>query len=200
MREMLGQYLYTAAMSISPDRETLLNEVYDKEHIPALKAVPGVLDVRRFRRIDPPGVRYLAVYEIASPDVPSSQDWLAARDVGRWPSEVRPFISGLHNGLYAWQQDLDVGQSPAGDSEAGALLVVRGSPSDVGPHLESAVELMRRTGGATAAASYVDVRDGSMMVASRATNPEALRPTFASIRELLPASITTEAYARTGHG
>jgi hypothetical protein len=74
---MLGQYLYTAAMSISADRESLLNEVYDEEHIPALKAVPGVLDVRRFRRIDPPGIRYLAVYEIASLDVPSSQGWLA---------------------------------------------------------------------------------------------------------------------------
>ena len=197
---MLGQYLYTAAMSISADRESLFNEVYDEEHSPALKAVPGVLDVRRFRRIDPPGIRYLAVYEIASPDVPSSQDWLAARDVGRWPSEVRPFISELHNGLYSWQRDLDIGQSPAGDSEAGALLVVRGSPGDVKAHLASAVELMRRTGGTTAAASYVDVRDGSIMVVSRATNPDALRPTFTSMRELLPASITTEAYARTGHG
>jgi len=36
---MLGQYLYTAAMSISADRESLFNEVYDEEHSPALKAV-----------------------------------------------------------------------------------------------------------------------------------------------------------------
>ena len=197
---MLGQYLYTAAMSISADRESLLNEVYDEEHIPALKAVPGVLDVRRFRRIDPPGIWYLAVYEIASLDVPSSQGWLAARDLGRWPLEVRPFISGLQNGLYARQRDFDVGRSPAGNGEPGALLIVRGSPGDAGPQLESVVGLMRRTDGTTAAASYVEVRDGSVMIASRATNPDALRLTCASIRELLPAAITIEAYAPTGHG
>ena len=37
------------AMNIAPEREAEFNDWYDKEHIPALAAVPGVLCARRFR-------------------------------------------------------------------------------------------------------------------------------------------------------
>src|SRR5262249_21040775 len=37
------------AMNIAPEFEAEFNEWYDKEHIPALAAVPGVLCARRFR-------------------------------------------------------------------------------------------------------------------------------------------------------
>jgi hypothetical protein len=37
------------AMNIAPELEAEFNEWYDKEHIPALAAVPGVLAARRFR-------------------------------------------------------------------------------------------------------------------------------------------------------
>ena len=37
------------AMNVAPEFEAEFNEWYDKEHIPALSAVPGVLCARRFR-------------------------------------------------------------------------------------------------------------------------------------------------------
>jgi hypothetical protein len=99
---MLGRHIYTAAMAIAADRDMLFNEVYDAEHIPALEQVPGVIRVRRFRRLDPPERFYLAVYEIEHLGVPLSLPWLEARDLGRWPTKVRPFTSGLQNGLFTW--------------------------------------------------------------------------------------------------
>jgi len=99
---MLGHHIYSAAMTITVDRDALFNNVYDTEHIPALERVPGVLGVRRYRRLSPTERFYLAVYEIADPGVPSSAGWLKARDLGRWPTEVRPFTSGLQNGLFSW--------------------------------------------------------------------------------------------------
>ena len=45
------------AMNIAPELEAEFNEWYDKEHIPALAAVPGVLAARRFRGHRQPQVR-----------------------------------------------------------------------------------------------------------------------------------------------
>src|SRR2546426_12359559 len=43
------RYLFSAAMSVQPDKDALFNEVYDKEHVPALLGVPGVIAVARFK-------------------------------------------------------------------------------------------------------------------------------------------------------
>ena len=59
-----AKFLLTAAMDIDPDKEALFNEVYDKEHIPELLKVPGVLAAaplrvgpaqheHRWRHLDP---------------------------------------------------------------------------------------------------------------------------------------------------
>ena len=37
------RYLFSAAMDVDPSRDALFHEVYDKEHIPALLEVPGVV-------------------------------------------------------------------------------------------------------------------------------------------------------------
>jgi hypothetical protein len=98
-------YLLVAAMDVDPTKEALFNEVYDREHVPLLSAVPGVISIARFvtqeltmviggerRRIavenEP---RYHALYELESPAVLTSEAWAAAVDRGRWPTEVRPF-------------------------------------------------------------------------------------------------------------
>ena len=44
------KYLFTASMDVDADREDLFNEVYDKEHVPLLEQVPGVIAVARFKK------------------------------------------------------------------------------------------------------------------------------------------------------
>ena len=103
-----SRYIYTASMDIDAKHQALFEEVYDTEHLPAVRDVPGVLAVARFR-IEPATVviggrpftlpdpadepRYTALYELESPDVLSSDAWAQAVDVGRWPGQVRPHAS-----------------------------------------------------------------------------------------------------------
>ena len=99
-----AKYLMIASMDVDKEHEPLFNEVYDKEHVPNLSKVPGVLGISRYKRetltlniggerktIDIPNEPvYTAIYELESPDVLTSPAWNAAIEEGRWPSQVRP--------------------------------------------------------------------------------------------------------------
>ena len=75
------------AMNIAPEREAEFNEWYDKEHIPALSAVPGVLSARRFRGTG--NRRYVALYHLTRPEVQDSAEWKRARE-SEWTSRLQP--------------------------------------------------------------------------------------------------------------
>ena len=108
-----AKYLFFASMSVEPNKEALLNEVYDTEHVPALLAVPGVRAVSR-AKAEPFAVSiggevrqvelgdtpvYTAIYEIDSPEVLVSDEWAAAVEAGRWPELVRPYTSNRRQTL-----------------------------------------------------------------------------------------------------
>ena len=98
------RYVFIASMDVAPEKEALFNEVYDKEHIPNLLKVPGVVSVTRFTAeklvmsiggelktmVAEGEPRFSAVYEIESPEVLSSAAWANAVEAGRWPAQVRP--------------------------------------------------------------------------------------------------------------
>jgi len=75
------------AMNIAPEIEAEFNEWYDKEHIPALAAVPGVLAARRFRGTG--NRKYVALYHLATPAVQESAEWKQARQ-SEWTSRLQP--------------------------------------------------------------------------------------------------------------
>ena len=99
------RYVFTASMDVDPEKEALFNEVYDTEHIPELLKVPGVLSIRRAVRepltmfiggekktmVAEGEPRYSAYYELESAEVLTSEAWGKAVELGRWPSQVRPF-------------------------------------------------------------------------------------------------------------
>jgi hypothetical protein len=79
------------AMNIAPELEAEFNEWYDKEHIPALAAVPGVLGARRFRGTSG-NRKYVALYHLAEPSVVESVEWKTARQ-SDWTSRLQPHFS-----------------------------------------------------------------------------------------------------------
>ncbi|OLC33758.1 MAG: hypothetical protein AUH81_13290 [Candidatus Rokubacteria bacterium 13_1_40CM_4_69_5] len=111
---ILSPYLFSASMDVEPAQEQLFNDVYDKEHVPLLLAVPGVISVARFKRQELTMViggqrktivledepRYNALYELDSPTVLTSEGWAKAVDQGRWPGEVRPYTKNRRHVLY----------------------------------------------------------------------------------------------------
>ena len=94
--------LYLVRLDIAHDREALFNEVYDAEHVPSLRAVPGVRRASRYRQPSPTEPRYLASYELDRVDILDSAAWKSARDAGRWPTEVMPHTMNRHLARYAW--------------------------------------------------------------------------------------------------
>ena len=109
-----ARYIFSAAMDVEPAQEALFNEVYDKEHVPLLLSVPGVVSVARFRARPVTMIiggerktivfenepRYNALYEIESPEVLTSEAWGSAVDQGRWPGQVRPYTKNRRHLLY----------------------------------------------------------------------------------------------------
>ena len=101
-------------MDIDSDREALFNEVYDQEHIPFLREVPGVLSVTRCKldtlrvtmggetkTVEPQGLpRYTCILELDSPDVLTSAAFAQAVDAGRWATHVRQYTRNRHHTLH----------------------------------------------------------------------------------------------------
>src|SRR3989442_15223987 len=82
--------LYLVRRDVAHDHEATFNEVYAQDHVPNLRAVPGVRRASRYRQPLPTEPRYLAAYELDEPAVVDSAAWKAAREAGRWPPPVRP--------------------------------------------------------------------------------------------------------------
>lgn len=76
------------AMNVEPAAEAEFNEWYDKEHVPALAAVPGVLSARRFRATSS-NRRYVALYHLKGPEVQATAAWKSAADT-EWTRRMRP--------------------------------------------------------------------------------------------------------------
>ena len=109
-----SRYLFSAAMDVEPGKEALFNEVYDREHVPLLLKVPGVISVARFKRqpltmiiggerrtiVIEHEPAYNALYEVESPEVLVSPAWGGAVDQGRWPGEVRPYTKNRRHVLF----------------------------------------------------------------------------------------------------
>ena len=108
-----SKYLFIVSMDVDPQKESLFNEVYNKEHCPELTGVPGVVSVARFEKqaftmliggeartmaveSEP---KYHAVYELESPDVLTSAAWGEAVERGQWPEQVRPYTKNRRHTL-----------------------------------------------------------------------------------------------------
>jgi len=107
------KYLMIASMDVDPEHEAIFNEVYDREHVPNLSKVPGVLGITRYKRstltmniggerktIEIPNEPvYTAIYELESPEVLTSAAWDKAIEEGRWPNQVRPYTKNRRHVL-----------------------------------------------------------------------------------------------------
>ena len=108
-----SKYLFIASMDVEPDKEALFNEIYDKEHIPYVSEVPGVLSVVRFQtrsfKVSIGGEvrtvevgnepKYSAFYELESADILAGDAFGTAVEKGRWAQDVRPYTKNRRHVL-----------------------------------------------------------------------------------------------------
>ena len=84
--------LLLVGMTPGAEVEAAFNTWYDKEHVPALASVPGVLCARRFRTIGT-GPKYVALYHLNAPGVIESAEWKQASGSTPMPQYVRDQIT-----------------------------------------------------------------------------------------------------------
>jgi hypothetical protein len=110
-----GRGLLLVMMEVDPEYEAEFNRWYDEEHVPERLSCPGFLTARRFRAVDGEP-RYLAFYELESPEVLDSEAYQEMLPPSRWMREVQPGITRVIRNVY---EDItpDVAEGPAPDVE-----------------------------------------------------------------------------------
>jgi hypothetical protein len=91
-------------LDVAPEAEAELNDFYDNENLPRVAEVPGVLGIRRFESRTEGAPKYLAIYELAGPEVTQSQAWKDALASPRGPklwSQFSNYESNLGTLLYS---------------------------------------------------------------------------------------------------
>lgn len=81
-------WLYQVHTDIPDDVAAEYNEWYDKEHLPRLVGVPGVVRARRYVAISGEGPRYLTAYDLSDRDAFESPEGLVARKTP-WTARMR---------------------------------------------------------------------------------------------------------------
>ena len=96
-------YIYVVQMDIPAAHEAEFNRIYDTEHVPMLSKVPGVNRVTRYRlekSNDSRMQKYLAIYEIDSPEIIESKAWDEASAWGDWATKIRPHTTSRHHSIF----------------------------------------------------------------------------------------------------
>lgn len=83
-----ARYHYVVRTDVEAGGEAELERWYDLEHMPMLAAVPGTVRARRLLSLDA-SPRFYACYDLVSPKVLDSAEWLRVRQTS-WSRQVRP--------------------------------------------------------------------------------------------------------------
>lgn len=99
MTEAKGRGLLLVMMEVDPAHEEEFNRWYEQEHIPERVACPGVLSARRFVAVEG-DLKYLALYDLESPDVIESPAYQKLRAVSPWAKKVRETVVKMVRNVY----------------------------------------------------------------------------------------------------
>ena len=85
-------------MDVPPDSEEEFNKWYEEDHIPSLLSIPGFLNVKRYVAIEGDGPKYLAMWEIKSPEVIKTEAYTKAIESS--PNPVGPRVKNRKRTIY----------------------------------------------------------------------------------------------------
>lgn len=97
----MADYILVVQLDVPEAHDAEFNRLYDGEHVPNLLSVAGVVKGQRYK-LEGDGedmLRYLAMYEIESPDIPSSPEWQERANTPGW-SAVRKHITARRRGVF----------------------------------------------------------------------------------------------------
>jgi hypothetical protein len=122
-----GSGLLVIWTDVAPEYEAEFNEWYDKEHVPQLLTVPGILTGRRYQAVEGKP-KYIAAYEMADEKVWDSAAFREVRDKPTdWSRKMIPQFRNTQRGIF--RQIFSFGDRPT--TASGFALTVRlNTPAD----------------------------------------------------------------------
>ena len=96
-----GKGLLLVMMDIDPEHEEEFNRWYNEEHVPERLSIPGFISGRRFRAVEG-SPKYLALYELESPEVLNTQAYRHWLGEGRteWTKRMSPRFKNFVRNVY----------------------------------------------------------------------------------------------------
>jgi hypothetical protein len=89
-----SKFLLIVATDVQKEMEEEFNQWYDKEHIPGLLKVPGVLRAERY--VSTSGSpKYFAIYEHEDESVQESEDYKKMVNT-EWTKKIKPHLINFH--------------------------------------------------------------------------------------------------------
>jgi len=80
--------LLLVMIDVEPEHEADFNRWYNEEHVPERLSVPGFLNARRFVAIEG-GPKYLALYDLETPDVLHTEAYTQLLAGTPWTNETK---------------------------------------------------------------------------------------------------------------
>ncbi len=99
----MAEYVYLVQMDIPVELADDFNRIYDSQHVPNILTLSGVHSCTRYQLESEDGkgiAKYLAIYDIDSPDLPHTDAWQSASDKGDWITQIRPFATNRPRVVY----------------------------------------------------------------------------------------------------
>ncbi len=122
-----GTGLLVVWTDVTPEYEAEFNEWYDKEHVPQLLTIPGILTGRRYQAVEGKP-KYIAIYEMSDEKVWESAAFREVREKPTdWSSKMIPQFRNTQRGIF--RQIFSYGDRPTKASEF-ALTVRLNTPAD----------------------------------------------------------------------
>ena len=122
-----GSGLLVVWTDVAPEAEAEFNEWYNKEHVPQIVGIAGVLSGRRYQATEGKP-KYIAIYEMADEKVWSGKEFTEVREnPTQWSKKMIPLFRNTQIGVF--RQIFSHGQRPARDAEF-ALTVRLNTPAE----------------------------------------------------------------------
>ena len=122
-----GTGLLVIWTDITPEYEAEFNEWYDREHVPQLLTIPGILTGRRYQAVDGKP-KYIAIYEMTDENVWKSDAFHQVRENPTdWSRKMIPQFRNTQRGIF--RRIFSFGERPAKEPEF-ALTVRLNTPAD----------------------------------------------------------------------
>lgn len=97
----MANYILIVQLDVNEKYLKEFNELYDGEHVPSLLSVKGVVSGQRYEIEcdNEDELRYLAIYELERPDIPTGDEWQKAATTPGWMG-VRKHVTARRRGVF----------------------------------------------------------------------------------------------------